>query len=106
MLGVATVQKMKSRAGNTRVEIIAGAHSLFLDLGYHGTSILQIASQAGIALGGINNHFDCKEDIFVSVLDNYHPYHEIYPILRNAQGESVDNKMKKNNRSMGGEIEC
>jgi len=90
MLGVATVHEMKSKGMNTSIEIIASAHSLFLEYGYHGTSMRQIASQSGIALGRIYNHFDCKEDIFASVLDNHHPSHEILPILQNAQGESVE----------------
>ena len=90
MLGMAKVHEMKSRGMNTRNEIIAAAHSLFLEHVYHGTSMRQIASQAGIALGGIYNHFDCKEDFFASVLDNYHPYHEILPILQNAQGEIIE----------------
>lgn len=83
-------QETMSRGARTRIEIIAAAHSLFLEHGYHGTSMRQIASRAGIALGGIYNHFDSKEDIFASVLDNYHPYHEMLPILQNALGETVE----------------
>jgi AcrR family transcriptional regulator len=50
----------------------------------------QIAASAGIALGGIYNHFESKEEIFAAVIDAYHPYHEILPILQNAEGETLE----------------
>jgi len=79
-----------SQGKRTRIEIIQAAHNLFLEHGYHGTSMRQIATNAGIALGGIYNHFENKEEIFATVLDFYHPYHEILPILHNAQGETIE----------------
>lgn len=79
-----------SRGERTRIEIIEAAHNLFLEYGYHGTSMRQIATNASIALGGIYNHFESKEEIFAAVLDTYHPYHEILPILQNAQGETIE----------------
>ena len=50
-----------SRGERTRAEIIQAAHDLFIQQGYHGTSMRQIAGQAGIALGGLYNHFESKE---------------------------------------------
>jgi AcrR family transcriptional regulator len=87
-------QEIKSKGARTRNEIIQAAHNLFLERGYHGTSMRQIAKNAGIALGGIYNHFGSKEDIFAAVLDAYHPYHEILPILQNAHGETVEDFVK------------
>jgi AcrR family transcriptional regulator len=83
-----------TKGERTRTEIIEAAHNLFLESGYHGTSMRQIATNAGIALGGIYNHFDSKEEIFAAVLDTYHPYHEILPILQNAQGETIEEFVK------------
>lgn len=74
----------------TRYAIMQAAHQLFLEQGYHGTSMRQIAHDAGIALGGIYNHFEGKEAIFVEVLEAYHPYHEILPILKSAHGETLE----------------
>ncbi len=73
----------------TRADIIEAAHDLFIQNGYHGTSMRQIATQAGIALGGIYNHFAGKEDIFREVVLAYHPYHEILPIIANTEYETI-----------------
>lgn len=80
----------QSRGELTRNDIITAAYELFIKYGYHGTSMRAIASQANIALGGIYNHFASKEEIFVAVLDSYHPYHEILPILKSAAGETIE----------------
>lgn len=79
-----------TRGEQTRQAIIQSAHQLFIQQGYHGTSMRQIASQASIALGGLYNHFPSKEDVFRAVFFAYHPYHEILPLLLNAQGDSVE----------------
>jgi AcrR family transcriptional regulator len=84
------MSRFASRGERTRSEIIEAAYRLFEQQGYHGTSMRQIAQQAGIALGGIYNHFTGKEEIFEQVLETYHPYHEIVPIVKNAQGVTVE----------------
>ncbi len=79
-----------ARGEATRAKLIEAAHSLFLKHGFHGTSMRQIADKAGLALGGIYNHFANKEEIFAAVLDAYHPYHIIMPALENTQGDSAE----------------
>jgi len=78
------------RGEHTRTKIIRAAHELFVKQGYHGTSMRQIASQADIALGGLYNHFEGKEDVFRAVFLEYHPYHEVVPALLAAKGETVE----------------
>ena len=73
----------------TRNEIIAAAHTLFVDQGYHGTSMRQIAEGAGVTLGGIYNHFSGKEDIFKSLIIEYHPISEVVTKLDIIQGSNV-----------------
>ncbi|HLF91099.1 MAG TPA: TetR/AcrR family transcriptional regulator [Anaerolineales bacterium] len=86
-----TLSKSDATKGErTRADIVLAAHDLIIQNGYHGTSMRQIAKQAGIALGGIYNHFASKEDIFREVVLTYHPYHEIMPILANAQYDSIE----------------
>lgn len=83
-------ENTSTRGEETRQAIVQASHRLFLQQGYHGTSMRQIASQAGIALGGLYNHFPSKEDVFRAVFITYHPYHEIIPLLLKAEGPSVE----------------
>jgi AcrR family transcriptional regulator len=78
-----------SKSERTRAEIIEAAHDLFIQHGFHGTSMRQIATQANLALGGIYNHFASKEDLFREVVLAYHPYHEILPIIANTDYETL-----------------
>ncbi len=84
------MNQMSTTENSTRRRIIEAAHRLFLEHGYHGTSIRQIAREAGIALGGIYNHFAGKEDLFAAVLLAHHPYIAILPELAAAQGETIE----------------
>ena len=79
-----------SKSEQTHLDIIEAAHDLFIQNGFHGTSMRQIATQAGIALGGIYNHFASKEDIFREVVLAYHPYHKVIPVLANTSYEKID----------------
>jgi len=75
---------------NTRALVLQAAHDLFITQGYHGTSMRQIAKQAGLALGGIYNHFSAKEDLFEAVFVENHPYLEMIPAIEAAQGETIE----------------
>ena len=84
-----TDQRLR-RGEQTRNKVIRVAHDLFVQQGYHGTSMRQIAKGSGIALGGLYNHFASKEEVFKAVFLEYHPYHEVLPRILDAQGESVE----------------
>ena len=79
-----------TKGEHTRQQIIQAAHRLFVERGYHGTSMRQIAEQAGLALGGIYNHFAGKEDILAVVMMERNPYLDIVPALEAAQGETTE----------------
>ncbi|MEA3439309.1 MAG: TetR/AcrR family transcriptional regulator [Chloroflexota bacterium] len=83
-----------NRGERTREQIIQAAHDLFVQQGYHGTSMRQIANHASISLGGLYNHFDSKEEVFKAVFVDYHPYHRVLPILLAVQGESVETRVR------------
>lgn len=78
------------RGEKTRANIIEAAHLLFVERGYHGTSMRQIAEEADIVVSAIYNHFDSKEDIFQDVLREHHPYRDVLPAIQAAQGDTVD----------------
>jgi len=68
--------------------------SLFLEQGYHATSMRQIADRTGLALGGIYNHFTSKDEIFQGIIVDKHPYKQILPAILAAEGETVDEFFK------------
>lgn len=79
-----------TKGENTRTAILSAAMELFIRQGYHGTSMRQISNNAGIALGGIYNHFPSKEAIFEAVFMENHPILEMLPAIESAQGETME----------------
>lgn len=64
-----------ARGEQTRQTILDASERLFLSSGFNGTSMRQIAKEAGdIAVGGIYNHFNSKEAIFSALLEDRSPY--------------------------------
>jgi AcrR family transcriptional regulator len=83
-----------SRGEHTRLAILQAAHDLFIEQGYHGTAMRQIARDANIALGGLYNHFASKEAVFEAVFLAFHPYHQVFPIILAAQGSNLEELVK------------
>lgn len=93
-----------TKGERTRQVVIDAAHQLFVDQGYAGTSMRQIAEKAGLALGGIYNHFPTKESIFSEVILAYHPFHQILPLLKNAPGDSFEAFIRNAAKNMVAEL--
>ena len=74
----------------TRLAIEDAALELFLQYGFHGTSMRQIAEQTGLALGGIYNHFSSKEDIFEALILDNSPYKQIVPLILATKAETAE----------------
>ena len=56
--------------------------------------------RAGLALGGIYNHYKSKEEIFRAIVQDRHPYKQILPLVLNAKGETPE-EFIRNARSSG-----
>jgi AcrR family transcriptional regulator len=85
------MQKEKIKKGEvTRLAIEDAAIELFMEQGYHATSMRQVAERAGLALGGIYNHFKSKDEIFEAIIVDKHPYKRILPLVMDAQGETAE----------------
>jgi len=83
--------KEKLKKGEaTRLAIEDAAISLFLEQGYHATSMRQVADRTGLALGGIYNHFKSKDEIFEAIIVDKHPYKRILPLVMAASGETAE----------------
>ena len=79
-----------SKGEQTRQAILDSAAGLFIAQGFHGTSMRQIARQAGITVGGIYNHFESKEQIFDEILLQKHPYRRVLAILEATPAANVE----------------
>ncbi len=84
-----------TKGERTRQELLEVAFALFTSQGFHGTSMRQIADQAGITVGSIYNHFTGKDDIFLAVAEAYHPLTKIAPLLGEIEAETVEELVKK-----------
>src|SRR4030067_1624600 len=89
-----------ARGERTRSEIMNAAQQLFVQNGYHGASMRQIAQQADVALGGIYNHFDSKEQIFLTVLTEMHPLHYVLPLMATSQGSTIEEFVREAAKQM------
>lgn len=88
------------REGATQAVILRSALRLFVEQGYHGTSMRQIAQKAGISLGNIYNYFPSKDELFLGVFLENHPYRDVLPALEAAQGSSVEELVRDAARRM------
>jgi AcrR family transcriptional regulator len=79
-----------SKGEASQAKILDAAFKLFIQQGYHGTSMRDIAEAAGLAAASIYNHFPSKEAIFKDVIEGFHPYREIIAALSAATGDSVE----------------
>lgn len=85
------MKKEKPTKGEvTRLAVEDAAISLFLEQGYHATSMRQIAKRAHIALGGIYNHFSSKDEIFEAIIVDQHPYKKILPLILAVEAETAE----------------
>lgn len=83
--------KVKLKKGEvTRLAVEDAALELFMEQGYHATSMRQIADKAGLALGGIYNHFKSKDEIFEALVVDKHPYRKVLPLIQGAEGETME----------------
>jgi AcrR family transcriptional regulator len=79
-----------SKGERTSRAIVDAAYDLIVEQGYAATSMRQIADKVGVALGSIYNHFPSKEDVFVAIIQEWHPLFQIVPLLNTVEGQNVE----------------
>ena len=81
---------MTSKEKSTREKILEVAARLFGEVGYHKTSIREIAKQAEVNLAAINYHFNNKENLYCEVFNrNFNWFAEAIADIEN-QNPSID----------------
>jgi AcrR family transcriptional regulator len=61
--------RTRMRAGERRAQLVQVARSLFAERGFDGTSIEEIAAQAGVSKPVVYEHFGSKEALYAIVVD-------------------------------------
>jgi AcrR family transcriptional regulator len=61
----------EARSERSRGQILEAALELFSTTGYHGTSMRDIAQEAGVSTGNVYHQFPDKESLFRALLDQY-----------------------------------
>jgi len=61
----------EARSERSRAQILEAALKLFSTVGYHGTSMRDIAQAAGVSTGNVYHQFPDKESLFRTLLDQY-----------------------------------
>ncbi|MFF0542044.1 TetR/AcrR family transcriptional regulator [Nocardia thailandica] len=65
---MARLSRAESQA-QTRQQLMATAKQLFLELGYHATSLEKVADRAGFSKGAVYSNFRNKDELCVAVLE-------------------------------------
>lgn len=60
----------EERRAQTQARLLGAAEALFVERGFHGTSVEEIAERAGFTRGAFYSNFEDKDDVFLAVLDN------------------------------------
>ena len=94
----------ETKGDRTRAALIEAAYQLFNNKGYHATSMRNIADAAGLALGGIYNHFESKEAIFSKLILERHPYRQILPILLSTPADDPESFVRRAAKTMVDEL--
>jgi len=85
---------------HARQDLIGAAHRLFLEQGFHGTTMRQLAKESGMALGSLYTHFPSKDDLFSAVFEAYNPYLLLLLALENSQGKDAEELVRTAARRM------
>jgi AcrR family transcriptional regulator len=83
-----------TKGEKTRQKIIDIACQLFVNEGYHATSTREITEKTGLSPSSLYNHFKTKNDIFLAVIEKYHPWHKIPEALLEAKGDEVESYLR------------
>lgn len=86
---VSTTKQVRSG----RAPIVEAAVRHFTERGYHGTSMRDIAAEAGVTVASIYHHFPSKQDVLVHIMAG--TMTDLLAITRRAAAEVVDDPVAR-----------
>ncbi len=66
--GRTPADRRRARAEQTRARLLAAAAAVFAEKGYEGSSVGDVAAEAGYTKGAVYAHFDSKEDLLAGIV--------------------------------------
>ena len=61
--------RRRARAEATRTQLLAAAAAVFAQKGYEGSSVGDVAAEAGYTKGAVYTHFSSKEDLLLGIVE-------------------------------------
>ncbi len=89
-----------SRTARTRQAILDGSYRLIIKQGFAATSMREIAAHSHVALGGIYNHFNSKEEIFRAIIQERHPFLQVLPVLNSVEADTLEEFVRNAARTL------
>jgi len=86
---------LQTKGELTRRAIIDSAREIILSQGYTAASMRKIGKTAGITPAAIYNHFESKEELFSTLLQEAAPLQEMSEFLREVKAESAGELLAK-----------
>lgn len=79
-----TSNQHRTKSEEKRLQMLYAAGSLFLDNGFDGVSMEQIAAAAGVSKQTVYSHFGSKEELFSAIIDSKVRLHDLTDELFNT----------------------
>ncbi|RDE11393.1 MAG: hypothetical protein C4K48_11930 [Candidatus Thorarchaeota archaeon] len=89
----------------TKRHILDSAYEMFKARGFGGTSMRDIAAEAGIKAASIYNHFHGKEEIFKAVFIEKHPMFRILDVLDGVDGKTAEELLTNAVQELNNELQ-
>ncbi len=64
-----TAQPIQARSQKTKEKLLTAAIAMYAKNGYHGTTVDEIAAEAGVSTGIAYRYFRNKKDLLLSALE-------------------------------------
>lgn len=86
--------------GNTKEQILAASLDLFSVKGFEATSIAQIADAVGLRKASLYSHFESKQDILDTLVDEITKEYEQHSIFVRADRSNPEFTAQKRNKTL------
>lgn len=83
-------EEPKNRSGHKRLAVMTAARRLFLDKGYDGASMDDVAAEAGVSKPTVYRYFADKEQLFTEVVSNVGQIEDLVRVVTETLSESED----------------